>query len=191
MTKSDQCVKLFELEGGCFIEIRQEKESLTILVPPRMPWWEWRQYVDISGGLVMLIFGIPVLLYFTIVAFDNETPLVMRILPFPLFLVAIVFWIRSVANPPRGYTLKFTNTCLRIEWRILFFRFWKRVPLNQIGKARTEMFDDLYLDWPRDIVYIPLGKNNCFNIFHIKRFEDQKDIANLINSFRASMLDKK
>jgi len=85
----------------------------------------------------------------------------------------------------RKTTLRFTNTHLYIERRFAFFR--SRIPLNQVGEASCEMFDDLYIDWPEDIVMIPLGKNDCFNIHNIKTFEDQKYLANVINAFRTQI----
>ena len=89
----------------------------------------------------------------------------------------------------RKTTLRFTNTYLHIERRFAFFR--RRIPLHQVGEASCEEFDDLYINWPEDIVMIPLGKNDCFNIHHIKAFEDRKYLANVINLFLTRSLSNR
>jgi len=83
----------------------------------------------------------------------------------------------------RKTILRFTDTHLCIERHPALFPFKWRMPLERIGEARCEMFDDLYMGWPEDIVTIPLGTNDCFNIHHIKTLKDQEYIADIINSF--------
>ena len=99
------------------------------------------------------------------------------------FIAALIVY--GIVDVFRKTILKFTHSHLSIEWHLTLFRFRRRISLKQVGEARCEMFDDLYLNWPEDIVTIPLSKNDCFNIYHIKTCEDQKYIANLINSFLA------
>ena len=91
----------------------------------------------------------------------------------------------------RTTILRFTNKHLYIERYLARFRFRQRIPLKRVGEACCEAVDDLYMDWPEDVVMLPLGKNNCFCIWHIKTWEDQKYVANVINSFLTQRHDEK
>ena len=118
---------------------------------------------------------------------QEENSLVITIPPFmqkwSLRCHMAVLVVYGIADVFRKTTLRFTDTHLFIERHPTLFPFKWKMPLKRIGEVRCEMFDDLYFDWPEDIVMIPLGKNDCFNIFHIRTLKDQEYIANTINSF--------
>ena len=94
-----------------------------------------------------------------------------------------VLWVYGIFDVFRKTILRFTGTHLYIERHPALLPYKWRISLKRIGEASCEIYDDLYVDWMEDIVMIPLGKNDCFNIFNIKTWEDQKYIADIINSF--------
>ena len=180
---------LFELEDGRFVKLLQTEEGLEIIIPATMKWFSmkqirWNLIVIMLLGILFL-FG-PLVLFWITVKVEN-IPLWYCLCMIPLFFPLIIVYASFIMDLFSKKILRFTKTHFIIKKRFVFIPIWKRVPLAQVGKSSCEMVDDLYWDWPEDVVRIPWGKNEAFDIYHIKTFENQEKLADAINSFVSSL----
>ena len=187
-SKPGQSVALIELEeDGYFVEVRQEEDNLTVIIPPDAA--HQLNLKRFPGSFIVFFIICGILVLFFLFEVLNKYPFPFKIYFLIVVLVPNTLLIDAVLDFFGKTTLRFSRTHLRIKRQYIFYRFSRRISLKQVGEVRGALCDDLHTG-PEDVVTIPLGKNDYFNIHSIKAFEDEKYLVNVINTFLTQIRGK-